>query len=311
MMPERPGLHDTARSILAATNAPFAECAERIRHRTKLELDRPIELAYALLSSGATERVSNLAALVESFSGFGLTDLLRRHTRLLTIGVGRPELIASSADRACLVTPTSAFGARPPPSLQSLFGAYWIGRAGALAMAHPNLPTLTRWPGSDSEEVGRTVGMLLAMVPLERGFASERRDSAESGRARRDSASFLLLFYQRSLAAAILAAEGEDPSNLFAQAWQIEPPRALADAAAQLLLAPGRTDLGTLSQAPALRNWIRERYNEDYWRNPRANELVRSGTERGPWLPAATWFEEIGFGHDAANLESYWSEVLD
>jgi hypothetical protein len=142
-----------------------------------------------------------------------------------------------------------------------------IGRALAGCSVAPALPSVLRraWPGS----VGRGIGEQLALLHADAGFVRRARALEAAG-------------------VALARALGVDDPTM---------PDALADPGT---LAPEEraADLRAVLLAPALSLALRDRFDEDWYRNPRAAEPLCAASARGGALSIEGWAEELGASAD-------------
>ncbi len=228
-------------------------------------------------------RFQRIAADLE---GWGLRSVLAAH---VSVASERPGVRARIAARRVPERIRLA-----GPSVDGVLGewlaAVGLGRALALALVSPAVPPPLRRPVA--ETVSRSLGVLVAQVatgPLtlrKRGLTrAESRAAASVGAA-------LTLLRARLDAAAVLA-EGaplEGRAGLVARATGTG-----ADPGAAFLLATSaasprfRASITGLSLYAALR----ERFDEDFFRNPRAAEPIRGAAARGGALSAEAFLEEV------------------
>jgi hypothetical protein len=217
--------------------------------------------------------------------------------------------------RARVVAPDPPRDVRIGPSptdeglSSELAAAEGVGRALGLALVSPALPVELRWPVAAT--VPRALGTVLAQVlthlpALERGREVGRREAAEAvWRAR----ATLLLEARLCAAAVVLLAEGE-PSERALRGGAVELARVAlrvdaeeAFAVPAVCGAPGEVAARFRGRLAGLSAWyaLRDRYDEDWYRNPRAAEALRAGAHSGGGLSAEAWVaEELGAKPDAA-----------
>ena len=91
-----------------------------------------------------------------------------------------------------------------------------------------------------------------------------------------------------------------------ARAWGVEVSPLLA---AALVHEPSTQHRFRAARwAPAVHVAFRERWDEDYWRNPHAAEPIRIACERSATLSVEAWMEELGV--DAGALGVRMTELL-
>ncbi|MEC7520593.1 MAG: hypothetical protein VYE22_12040 [Myxococcota bacterium] len=235
--------------------------------------------------------------LAQRFDGIGGREVLSARARVVQparAGVRGARVLALDVPRQVRLVPGHELGLASERD-----AALTMGRALAIAWTHPALPTLEAWPRG--ETVGRALGGLFAHLgaspeQLERegGLASrERRLVAE-----RALALDVFSLLTRGACAEVRPHLGERSGQERAEtalreAWGVELPPALA--------ACLTAHLGPHPDAAArAERWVaplflalRERYDEDWWRNPRSAEPLRAACERGPSLEIEAWAEEL------------------
>ena len=178
-----------------------------------------------------------------------------------------------------------------------------IGRALAALLVHRALPPeLARAePGS----VGHALGALVSGWAMEPRFLERTLGlDASAASALSLAARALEVCRARWLAARVLARAGGLPPREAAERAKELAARALSvrDASMPIELADpsGDDDARVLAEARgalsalSLFAPLRERFNEDWYRNPRAAELLRAAAARGGALSAEAWEEELG-----------------
>jgi hypothetical protein len=181
-----------------------------------------------------------------------------------------------------------------------------LGRALGFALTAPALPIELRRPLAGS--VARAIGVLFAQLLGDRAFLAGARSL---GRRERDElgrrAALLLVLEARVHAAAIAArarardaeARAEEGAALLARALGVHVPLAVARL---VVVAPAA--LGPRFRARvaglALGVAMRDRFDEDWYRNPRAAEPIRAAAARGALASAEDWLHELGGSADMA-----------
>lgn len=179
--------------------------------------------------------------------------------------------------------------------------AHAIGRALASSLVAPALPLALRraWPGS----VGRAVGELVAHLHADALFVRRARGIEGTAlEALRRTALALTLLRARALAARVVT-EGmvgrerlERGADQLARALGVDDPTMPAALADPGTFTPEerRADLRAALHAPALALALRDRFDEDWFRNPRAAEPIRAACGRGGVLSIEEWAQELG-----------------
>ncbi|MEQ9701596.1 MAG: hypothetical protein RLO54_27350 [Sandaracinaceae bacterium] len=186
-----------------------------------------------------------------------------------------------------------------------------MGRALALSWTHPALPPLRAQPRG--ETVGRALGGLFAHLSSEPArLAKEGVGSQRDQRVIAERWLALELFALRTGEAAELLRPHvgarslrERAEDALRGAWGVELPPALASCfAVHLGPHPGASARAQRWVAP-LYVAMRERYDEDWWRNPRSAEPIRAACERGAELDVEGWAAELDATGDAG-----WAQRL-
>jgi hypothetical protein len=186
-----------------------------------------------------------------------------------------------------------------------------MGEGLALALASPALSVAQRRPVGRS--VSRAFGGLFAQLRCDRNYLM-RVDGLERELATnvaRHTALWLLL-RARTDAALFVAAQAPAPSeSVQLQQLTAASERALGkslpegmSALSLLLAADGGGDFTALADGCALHAALRERYDHDFYRNPRVSEVLRGAAARGNALAAAGWFEELGASPEAGSTRA-------
>jgi hypothetical protein len=226
----------------------------------------------------------------------GLRTELARAGRLAPPHPGpfaAPQLLLPAIPRDVRIAPSSlelGMGSE-------LLGAELLGRAVAHVHAAPGLPFALRHPSAAS--VARAAGGLLSLRFAEPRFLRKRREQSarEAGELARLAGAFALAD-SRLAAAAVLARDFEPERAL--EAAQPLCERALGGpvppGCALFLLvriSAGSAFRGKL-WAPALAYAMRERFDEDWYENPRAAEPLRGAFARAGGFSVEAFAEELG-----------------
>lgn len=302
-LPDRAAPEDVrerAAATLGATNDVWAELCDRLAHATRTPLEAWPDLLFVLRADRFDDLVAprrRFRRLAAPLAALGVVDALSRRARVEgeARGLYRPVLIPLTIPHDIRIVPSGL-----ELGLHSeLEAARALGRAVALAWTHPALPPLVSWP--EAGTVGWALGGLFAHLGSDPVFVPRGELGASEARLARETRLALELWALRTQAAAVLAHEQLASAHF-------------ADAAREHLRGAWRLDVhpfiaalrcmprGQHSDAELRANmWVaplhvalRERYDEDYWRNPRAAEPLRAAAERGPALSVEAWAEELG-----------------
>ncbi|HEY8427001.1 MAG TPA: hypothetical protein VIL20_01450, partial [Sandaracinaceae bacterium] len=307
---------DDARAVLSATQDAWIELVERAAHASG-----PIEtwpdLLFALRASrfdalfDPRPRFRRAAA---ELAGLGVERALEKRARVEAAAAATPPRLRSSI--VPLAVPLDV--RIVPPSLELGLASerdarVAIGRALAVAWTHPALPPLVA--RADDPTVAGLLGLLFAHLMAEPRAGSRGLSSAEA-RVVRERAVLLELFELRTDAAVVLARQhassssyAEAAEHAVRDAWRVEVE---ASVAAGLCLADRRAPrrLRAARLVCALFAWLREHYDEDFWRNPRAAEPLRAACERGAALTVEAWAEELGLTDPGAQIGARLAELV-
>ncbi|AKF05192.1 Chromosome partition protein smc [Sandaracinus amylolyticus] len=189
-----------------------------------------------------------------------------------------------------------------------------LGDALASALVAPALPAALRraWPGS----IGRAIGAVLAAAHADPIFVERvRRLEGSAANASRRVALAIALGRARSLVASRLSERASSDrerrdrgAGLVARALAVREPSPASWIAAPVVLDPAArdADLRAALLAPAITAALRERFDEDWFRNPRASEPLRAAASRGATLSIEAWSDELG-----ARAESGSARVIE
>jgi hypothetical protein len=293
-------LLEASQTILTNTEDLFAELLQRAAHAAKIPVESWADLVHVLRAPafGAAldpkRRWRRIAALL---APLGVESALAKR--------GRVERASPEArTRARVIALEVPLDVRivPAPlelglaSERDAMGA--IGRAAAIAWTHPALSPLLAMPHEGS--AGRAIGALFAHLLAEPRFV-ERGLGLGAADAYALSTLALLheIFELRTEAAAMIArretARFEDAARTgIASAWRAEAPSALAAYVARPLHPYPLARLRAARWAAPLFVHLRDRFDEDFWRNPRAAEVLRAASERGGSVAFETVASELG-----------------
>jgi hypothetical protein len=185
--------------------------------------------------------------------------------------------------------------------LSDLVAAQGIGEALALVLVSPALSEVARWPAGSG--VSASLGALFLQLRAEPGYLArvEGHSPDIAERMARHAAIFLLL--RTRLSAAQLLVEASAPASEHELLLQL---MAATQRALGCELPAGLTSLSFLTSAleggefvaadSALRQHaaLRERYDEDWFANPRVSEVLRGACARGNLLDGPGFCAELG-----------------
>lgn len=179
--------------------------------------------------------------------------------------------------------------------VSEVLGSEGLGRALAHALSAPALPVALRHPVDGT--VARAIGGLFAQTVRERRAAPQLSARVVS-RLRMVAGAFVILETRALAALATLPTElagdarAEAARELLVRALGVDVPRPLAAlwSTSPALPARLRGRLGSLAAWVALR----ESFDEDWYRNPRAAEPLRAAAARGGGLSVEAWLQELG-----------------
>ncbi len=186
-------------------------------------------------------------------------------------------------------------------ALSDVLAAEALGQALALSLSSPALPWAVRTPVL--AEVPRAIGGLAMQLRADasylRAFEGHSRSDAE---ALARHAAVLMLATVRSSAAVTLALHSRARSATervehlvvgLERAWGVHLPAGIASWLGYDAPCAGVDVLGRAAGVAA-HNALRERFDEDWYRNPRAAEPIRGLCARGGDLGIAGMCEELG-----------------
>lgn len=288
---------DGAEAILESTDEAWRELSERLAHAAKVQPEHWTDLLHALRAPRWDDLVpptSRWRRLADRLGGLGLAGPLAKRARAEPRGDGLRA-------RVVVITPRQDVRVCPGPELglaSERDSTIALGYAAATLLAHPGLPHVLARPLHGS--VPFLIGYLFAHLAADPVFSDRvHKDLAE--RERRPLVELALgheLFELRTLAAVALCRSHLDTRDLgdasqayFTRAWGTPVSPRLA---ATLAHEPSTEDRFRAARwAPALHVALRDRWDEDFWRNPRAAEPIRNACERGATLSVEAWMEEL------------------
>jgi hypothetical protein len=284
---------------LALTQDLSVEAFASARRLFQVEAQGGLDNLWAVLGQelgGLFSPAGRFRRLAAELAPLGLRSELARAGRLAPPHpglFGAPQLLLPAIPRDVRIAPSSlelGMGSE-------LLGMEVLGRALAHVHAAPGLPFALRHPSAAS--VARGAGGLLSLRFAEPRFLRKRREQSAraAGEIARLAAAFALAD-SRLAAAAVLARDLEPERAL--EAAQPLCERALGGpvppGCALFLLvriSAGSAFRGKL-WAPALAYAMRERFDEDWYENPRAAEPLRGAFARAGDFSVEAFAEELG-----------------
>lgn len=278
-----------AAALLDETEELFAEALARAAHGSG-DVERWEDVIF-LVRGGRFdplyERRHRFRRIADGLAAVGVREALGKRARVEPERGLSTDVVALEVPRDVRIVPSAlelgAFSERE--------ATIAIGRAASIAWRHPALSPLV---ASIESSVGPAIGALFAHLACD-GRASELDLKQE--RAIAEHALLVELFELRTEAAAVLGDE-----DALRRAWRADVERHVAACALH-----GRSRLRALRWAAPLYVVLRERYDEDWWRNPRAAEPLRAGSERAP-LTVEAWCAELGA--DPSTLGPRYRELV-
>jgi hypothetical protein len=246
--------------------------------------------------SGLFAREGRARRVALDWEPLGLRRLLTGHARVGAAHTGlgvHAHVLPAAVPHDVRISPS----AHETGLAAELSWAAGVGRAVALVHASPALPVPQRQPSVAS--VARSLGALAVLRLAEPAFLRRQRGLSrkESEQVARAAAAFAL-FDARLAAAAVLArplraGEGVARAASLAVRALTQPlPEALG-AALVLRLSPGGP-FRAHAHAPALVWALRERFDEDWYANPRVAEPLRGAMARAGDFSVEAFAEELG-----------------
>ena len=310
-LPELPQLASAAR-FLAGTDAAAQDAVERAVRG--LGRHKPLPWHVLLRALRAPE--------LDSESG--RQQRWRRSALFLReVGFARDldARVRAEPDRATALPFTTSLTLAPPRDVRTAQGAIDYGivsdalaaegvtRALGVALAHPALPAELRWPTEIDAHAAGALGALALAVWGERTHLTRLQGlpAPAAERVGRASGTFALLYVRAHCAIALAPyADADGPqarleasAEALGRALCCDVPLGIAG-----LLGADRVTARAraieLLSGLALFAALRERCDEDWYRNPRSGELLRAGCARGNGLAPEAWCAELGGELDAA-----------
>ncbi|MGE0787052.1 MAG: hypothetical protein AB7S26_15365 [Sandaracinaceae bacterium] len=293
---------ERARNVIEDTHGVWNELSARAAHAERVELAHWSDLAFVARAARwddaakPNERWRRASTMLAELA---FIEALGRAARVLPRRPGPLE-------RGCgvaIVEPARAI--RIGPGLERGLASeraalIALGRTSVAALAHPGLPPELARPAPDG--IAGTIGALCAHVSADLRVSArydgmttrERRELSERTR--------LLELWELRTAAAVLTIRAERDvrgrreaaRSILTAAFGCEVDDGLAGALSWSFGALDRFRSGVA--AVDLFAAFRERFDEDFWRNPRAAELILHAAERGAALSQDAWLKEIAAG---------------
>ena len=310
---------DDAATLLDETDDLAEELVARLAHRRVAEARRADDLWVVLreagrLGLGPENRWRRLAG---HLAPLGLQAPLAARA-----AVGGRATTRSTIEAPVVLElgpPRTVRLAAPAWSLgltSELAAAEGVGRALALTLAHPSLPPVHTVPRAAT--VSRAFGALLAGLHATPRFLADalgRRGPEADALGLAALANVVLS--ARTAAAISLArpalsgARTRGPEDAavehLSRALTVEVPGALAVALVATPVRHPDARLRALRVAPAIHVALRERFDDDWYRNPRVAPLLRGAAERGERLTVEAWADELDA--DPAATYARWREL--
>lgn len=295
--PER-GTVELAEQWLTLTQELAGEVFAHARRAARVEGEAGLDTLWATLGTpmrGLFRGEGRYRRLADELAPLGLRRQLAQAARLAQPHPGpfpAPHVLVAAAPREIRVCPSQV----EVGLASELLAADALGRAMAHAHASPALPVALRHASAGS--LARTAGALTTLRFLEPQFLRKRRglSGREAEEVARLAAGFMLV--DSRLAAAALLARGLNDADPQPRA-QALCERALRGpvppgCASFLLirLSPGPSFRGK-SWAPALAHAMRERFDADWYENPRAGEPLRGAFARAGDFSVEGFAEEL------------------
>jgi hypothetical protein len=286
---DRAAMVEAARGFLDATSDMAAEARELLAPGA----DHVLALVRALATAEPRRKMSAIGA---DLAPLGFDRELAARVRVEP----RASFDFDPRSRVLALDPPHdvriVSGALALGPLSELYDREAVGRALAASLASVGLPYALRSPPIGS--LGRALGTAVASLSSDSGFLRRTRDLAsKSAVARARIASAVLVLDTRLHAAAFLSRDarerGDDASVRLGRAIALRVPKPLAEIVVHSPAALGPRVLSRLTGL-AMTAAMRERYDEDWFRNPRAAEPLRAAAERAGTLAGETFLTELG-----------------
>ena len=286
-----------ASAFLDATDDAAADLVERAHHAvgapslaTRVAALAPLALDGALPARGRTRRIG---AVLESL---GLEGELRDRislapTRVFTL---RPDIVRRGAHATVLVSDLEA-------GVVSERAMFWaLAQALTHVLFSRSLPV--EHAHAPRASVARSVGALFGAFLSHESLVRRHVDAAPAARARVVLSSSLAIVLEarlacvRAMAGEVEARTDAHARELAARALVLDPSLMDAELARSSWISPtdAETDLRAVLAALAWAPALRERYDEDFFRNPRLADFLRGAAARGGLASAEGISDELG-----------------
>jgi hypothetical protein len=187
-----------------------------------------------------------------------------------------------------------------------VYAAQGVAQGLALALVSPALPNVLRWPLGPG--VAGALGTAFMQLRADRGYL-RRLEGLEDPWLERAArhAGILILLEARMRAACVIAErapapdEGEQARQL-AAAFElcVELPPGLA-ALFAYDASPDGSEFDACQTGLAAHVGLRERFDADWYRNPRVADVLRGAAMRGNTLDFSTWLGELNIAPGASS----------
>lgn len=259
---------------------------------------------------GLAKPARRFARLAQGLRGLGFERDMNARLRM---DRGVP-LLSPRVRLVCRAVPGDVRLAQSPfhlGILSDVFAARGIGEGLGLVLASPALDAFARWPLEPG--VAAALGVLYMQLRAERTYLGrvEGFEELMIERAARH-AGLIVLLELRLQAALYLGArapvreEGERASQLqaaLARALDVELPASVAALAWFDAPAAGSA-LAATATGLAVHAGLRERYDTDWYRNPRVADVMRGAAARGQALALSGLCEELGVTAGSASARA-------
>ncbi|MEM9188631.1 MAG: hypothetical protein AAGF12_05620 [Myxococcota bacterium] len=289
-------LLEAARSVLDETSELSSEARAIVSNVAEAQPPRAASDLFAALATAGQRfrkpREGRFRRIAEALDGLGVARDLRDRVR-----VERAHREWHPRNRVVPRAVPTKIHIRPSSLelgfLSELAAAEGLGQALGYALTHPGIPSPFRF--SLSASVPRTIGALLALLFSDREFlrASQGMDRASSEVGARLAAATAVLELRWS-AAAFLGLSGDDGSAeaRLSEALGFAVPASFVPYLVRAPAALGPRFRGRLV-ALRLAHGLRERFDADWYRNPRSEQELRAASARGGAHPAEAWAGDL------------------
>lgn len=308
--PEAPDVQLDARAerFLAATNETLRELFARASHARGVRGEGRTALLQSLVShGGAHARSRRITALL---APLGLDGALARGVRLAehVLASTRPVLVVRDSGPATVAASTIDLGTATAVGLTA---------ASVHALSLSLVPRATPFEvrhGSSHTTLPAALGTMLAVgLTAPRVVARSLGHDERAARAEALGGGLALLLDARVQATQVLSLRSrpndEDARLLGAHAVGEEEPLPSPELGrsssrpASLIVSSARATLVALAAAASLR----DRFDVDWARNPRVEQVVRAAAHHGATLSAERWLSD--FGGDLAHADTFGRDL--